>query len=329
MEWPADPTIRRSEVFSSGSVASASCKNYWRQNNATSWALTATNVVAPGKSSATATHPVHVDTPRTALLHGIKPAITAIVAHSLWGLGRTALKSVPLAVVVVAVLALYLVGVNPIALRFGGSILVILIEAALRQAGSLGALALVLPCGLTVAVSLVALFHKFGAVVYDSGYVLLAFLRDGLVASLGWLAHRPPADLRYRRGPVHPRPGLYYGHFHRLPGGRVAGGAAGDAGQIPALFPCRGGRLPVGAAPARLALNRRLPRRRQRGGGGPDGRRDHATGPGGAGGRGHRRHRPGGPGAGHPLLGEIRLASPRRGGGGSDGQIPWCGGVAA
>src|SRR5215213_9992553 len=62
------------------------------------------------------------------LLYGIKPVIIAIVVRALWGLTRTAVKGWFLAVVGLAVLALYLLGVNEIALLFGGGLLVMLVR---------------------------------------------------------------------------------------------------------------------------------------------------------------------------------------------------------
>src|SRR5947209_14201958 len=44
------------------------------------------------------------------LLYGIKPVIIAVVVQALWGLGRTAMKTIFLGAVGVAVVALYLLG---------------------------------------------------------------------------------------------------------------------------------------------------------------------------------------------------------------------------
>src|SRR3990172_219762 len=62
------------------------------------------------------------------LLYGIKPVVIAIVAQALYGLTRSALKTIPLTVVGVAVLALYVLGINEIALLFGGGAVVVVIE---------------------------------------------------------------------------------------------------------------------------------------------------------------------------------------------------------
>lgn len=138
------------------------------------------------------------------LLYGIKPVIIAIVAQALWGLARTAVRGPLLAAVGAAVLALYLLGLNELALLFGGGALVMLIHNVGRLARS-GAAAL-LPLGgaasLWVAqaaapIAIAQLFWSFlkiGAVLYGSGYVLLAFMHNEFVVRLGWLNDRQLLD---------------------------------------------------------------------------------------------------------------------------------------
>jgi chromate transporter len=143
------------------------------------------------------------------LLYGIKPVIIAIVAQALWGLGKTAVKSWLLAVVGAGILALYLLGFDEIALLFGGGLLVMLAEntrrvwSARASASALLPLPMLLSSVLGQAVagatgfSLLTLFLTFlkiGAVLYGSGYVLLAFLRNDFVERLGWLTNRQLLD---------------------------------------------------------------------------------------------------------------------------------------
>ncbi|MEZ4572465.1 MAG: chromate transporter [Thermomicrobiales bacterium] len=62
------------------------------------------------------------------LLYGIKPIIIAIVAQAIWGLGRTAVdtgdtvKTAIMALIGIAVAALFFLDVNEIILLFGGAI---------------------------------------------------------------------------------------------------------------------------------------------------------------------------------------------------------------
>ncbi len=158
-----------------------------------------------------------------ALLYGIKPVVIAVVAQALWGLGRTAVKGPFLLAVGVAATALYLLGFNELAILFGGALFVLAVQTVRRRfTGSsnpaaflpLGALPLsVLPALLVqiapAPVSLTTLFLTFlkiGAVLYGSGYVLLAFLRNDFVERLGWLTDQQLLDAvavgQFTPGPV-------------------------------------------------------------------------------------------------------------------------------
>jgi chromate transporter len=137
------------------------------------------------------------------LLYGIKPVVIAIVAQALWTLGRKAVKTPATGVVAVLVFALYFLGVNEIALLFGGALAVMLFDN-LRRIRKQTLAAILLPLGgaglasqAAVPFSLPVLFLTFlkiGAVLYGSGYVLLAFLRADLVVRLGWLTDQQLID---------------------------------------------------------------------------------------------------------------------------------------
>jgi chromate transporter len=143
----------------------------------------------------------------TWVLYGVLPVIIAIVAQAMWALGRTAFKSGLLAMVGLAVLGLSLAGVNELALLFGGGGLVVLVRLARRRAvgvaagaaaalgipGAALAQAAVAASGVTLG-TLFLTFLKIGAVLYGSGYVLLAFLRNDFVHRLGWLTDRQLLD---------------------------------------------------------------------------------------------------------------------------------------
>jgi chromate transporter len=153
------------------------------------------------------------------LLYGIKPVIIAVVVQAVWSLVRTAVKGPVAAGVGVAVLVLYLLGVNEIALLFGGGLALLLLREGQRRW-----LAAVLPLALgfgvpapaiaqavagAAAASLATLFLTFlkiGSVLYGSGYVLLAFLRNDFVVRLGWLTDRQLIDAvavgQFTPGPV-------------------------------------------------------------------------------------------------------------------------------
>ena len=142
------------------------------------------------------------------LLYGVKPVIIAIVAQALWGLGRTAIRGFKplLPLIGIAAVALYIVGVNEIFLLFAGGAVTVALHTGQRLGLPkltaiaplpllLGKLTL-LPLQVT-GFSMIALFLNFlkiGAVLYGSGYVLLAFLRGDFVERLGWLTDQQLID---------------------------------------------------------------------------------------------------------------------------------------
>lgn len=157
------------------------------------------------------------DTPQaTALLYGVTPVIIAIVLQALIRLAQTAVRGPLLATAGVVVFLLYLYGINELLLLFGMGALVAVITMAQR---GLTARASLLPLlslgGFTAAVQEVAsvsltqlflVFLKVGALLYGSGYVLLAFLRNDLVVQLGWLTDQQLLDAvavgQFTPGPV-------------------------------------------------------------------------------------------------------------------------------
>src|SRR5256886_8138124 len=142
------------------------------------------------------------------LLYGVKPVIIAVVVQAIWALLRTAVKGTLLVAVALAVLALSLIGVNEIALLATGGLVVPVARgvrgawvaaAAAPAATVLSGATSVAAQGVTAAASvglmmLFVTFLKIGSVLYGSGYVLLAFLRNDFVHRLGWLTDRQLPD---------------------------------------------------------------------------------------------------------------------------------------
>ncbi|MCH7626117.1 MAG: chromate efflux transporter [Chloroflexi bacterium] len=142
------------------------------------------------------------------LLYGVKPVIIAIVAQALWGLGRTSVRNRKplLPLIGIAAVALYIVGVNELFLLFAGGAVTVALHAGQRfglpRLTGFAPIPLllgnitVLPIQVT-GFSMIALFLNFlkiGAVLYGSGYVLLAFLRGDFVERLGWLTDQQLID---------------------------------------------------------------------------------------------------------------------------------------
>lgn len=150
-----------------------------------------------------------------ALLYGIKPVIVAVILQAIYGLLRSAVKSLRLALVVLLTIGLYFAGLNPQVPLFGLAVAVMLIENRARLGGTASQSAVVLLArfpleqasvpafGLGV---LFVTFLKIGATLYGSGYVLLAFLHDDFVNRLGWLTDQQLLDAvavgQFTPGPV-------------------------------------------------------------------------------------------------------------------------------
>ncbi|MDA1189933.1 MAG: chromate efflux transporter, partial [Chloroflexi bacterium] len=140
------------------------------------------------------------------VLYGIKPVMVAIVIVALLALAPKAAKDWAQLAIGSAAVALYLVGVNEIALLFGGGAVSVAVHFGRRWAKSVASSALLapvfgalpsLPAATVPGFSLVALFLNFlkiGAVLYGSGYVLLAYVRADFVDRLGWLTDRQLID---------------------------------------------------------------------------------------------------------------------------------------
>ncbi|MGH9001794.1 MAG: chromate efflux transporter [Acidimicrobiia bacterium] len=122
---------------------------------------------------------------------GIKPVVLAVVALAVVQLGRTAVKSPTLAVIGAAVLALYVAGLDePVLLLAAAAVAAVV---ALRPRLMTAPFLLPVLLGGTAAggdaglLRIAAVFLKIGALLFGSGYVLLAFLQRDLVQSGGLL----------------------------------------------------------------------------------------------------------------------------------------------
>jgi len=153
------------------------------------------------------------------LLYGIKPVVIAIIIQALWSLGKKAVKNWLLAFTGAAVLVLYFLGVNEIPLLAAGG-LFIMLATNVQRLKKPDKISLLLPLAgwsrlaRKAAIQLVSLetlvapitavpfslpqmfltFLKIGAVLYGSGYVLLAFLRSDFVVRLGWITDQQLLD---------------------------------------------------------------------------------------------------------------------------------------
>src|SRR5690606_253115 len=160
-------------------------------------------------------------------LYGIRPAVLAVILGAVWRLGRQAVTSWRLALMGIAVAAVVVGGVNEILAFFVGSVLgaiwlrgtdsgssdtasrFVPILFLQRIASDSTALAAGTGVAAAAGISLWKLFLfflKIGAILYGSGYVLVAFLEGGLVQDYGWLTQEQLLDAiaigQFTPGPV-------------------------------------------------------------------------------------------------------------------------------
>ena len=130
------------------------------------------------------------------ILAGIKPVVIAIVMQAIWNLGRRAVKSPWLAVLGVGSLVAVALGVNElVVLAVAGVLAAMRVAEPRANARFAGVVAAGVASPTTLGVwPLFLVFAKIGAVLFGSGYVLIAFLRADLVERLHWLTDKQLID---------------------------------------------------------------------------------------------------------------------------------------
>jgi chromate transporter len=148
-----------------------------------------------------------------ALFAGIGPVVVAIVASAGIALGRVVLQTPVVAVAAIAAAIGAVMRLPEVGLLLGLGVVAMLVGEVRRRgpglhAGSHAVVALVgqssAPGGTMLAATAVAAvaapvailleFLKIGAVLFGSGYVLVALLRSELVVGLGWITDRQLID---------------------------------------------------------------------------------------------------------------------------------------
>jgi chromate transporter len=142
------------------------------------------------------------------VLWGVKPVVVVLIAQAVWSLGKTVLKSRELMVIAAIVLGLAAMHVATLALLTGTGVAWIVANRfgqnrdgqngiAATAAGAAGGAAGVASGAVTAAATTAGVFVyflKIGALLFGSGYVLLAVLREDLVTRMHWLSESQLLD---------------------------------------------------------------------------------------------------------------------------------------
>jgi len=143
------------------------------------------------------------------ILYGVKPVVIAIIVQAIWNLRRAAIKNRTQLVVGLLALIVAAVTGRTLSVLIGAGVLMCLVFAiqtgrprttllpAVLPLPIPRGLVAFLPAAAVVSVSLLSLFlvfFKVGAVVFGSGYVLLAFLKAYLVDQRHWLTNAQLLD---------------------------------------------------------------------------------------------------------------------------------------
>lgn len=156
-------------------------------------------------------------------LYGIKPAVIAVILAAVWRLGKKAVKGWPFIVVGVGVIAAVMLGTGELTALLVGGVLGMfwlrfwvkpnhetaarLIPILFQDTTSVSVAGVAVGTAAGVSLWKLGLFFlKVGAVLYGSGYVLVAFLEGDLVQNYGWLTQTQLLDAiaigQFTPGPV-------------------------------------------------------------------------------------------------------------------------------
>lgn len=132
-------------------------------------------------------------------LWGVKPVVVALIAQAVWSLAKTVLKSYELVAIALIVLVLAAMKVSTLPLLIGTGVAWVAANRFSAKSPNSAAV-LATPAGAAatgIAASTAAVtfyFLKIGALLWGSGYVLLAVLRDDLVVKMRWLSESQLID---------------------------------------------------------------------------------------------------------------------------------------
>jgi chromate transporter len=128
------------------------------------------------------------------LLWGVKPVVVVLVARAVWSLARTTLKSRELMMIAAIVLGLAAMHASTLALLIGTGVAWIVANrfgqnraAAVAMSAAGGVATSAATTATVPTAGVFVYFLKIGGLLFGSGYVLLAVLREDLVTRMHWL----------------------------------------------------------------------------------------------------------------------------------------------
>lgn len=152
------------------------------------------------------------------LFYGIKPAVIAVIVGAIYKLGKKALKSIWLGLLGAIVLAANLAGLNEITAILGAGATGMVVYATRRgfrgdygkNAPALAPFILLQATAAAVTqystLKLFWIFFKIGALLFGTGYVLVAYMDGELVEKAGWLTREQLLDAiaigQFTPGPI-------------------------------------------------------------------------------------------------------------------------------
>lgn len=146
------------------------------------------------------------------IFHAVKPVVLAVIAQAIWNLAKSALKDRWLVFLAAIALVMYLIWGNELLILPLVAAMNVILHAKPGKGPGLSAALILLFPGLRAfgagqsPTEVFSYFTKIGAVLFGSGYVLIAFLQSDLVAERQWLTQQQLVDAiavgQFTPGPV-------------------------------------------------------------------------------------------------------------------------------